>query len=359
MQNKDIKKQSIYHTSSTLVILAFIGNLFLPATLFAQSYPSSEGQGSWQDADGWRRRSNPFDIKVNNLGTNKVVDVPVPILFGITPENLTRNFGDPRGDGRIHEGLDIMAPQDAPIVTPTDAVVIRVGTGASAGNYVYTANPGGETFAYLHLSSFAPNIQEGDEIKKGALIGYVGDTGNAVGGAPHLHFEIRDNNGFIDPFTRLARIFPLADKIQYMNNILNNAGSVKSTIENNIITLYRKELILAQTLNIALPASITEALKIKTITEISTMARTLKLGSVGNDVKLLQTILGISADGSFGPKTKAAVGAFQLSKNLTPDGVFGPKSRAVLMGSSGGLPLGCTSTAGYSTLTGIKCTTIL
>jgi peptidoglycan hydrolase-like protein with peptidoglycan-binding domain len=60
---------------------------------------------------------------------------------------------------------------------------------------------------------------------------------------------------------------------------------------------------------------------------------TLRVGSRGAEVKCLQSELGLTADGSFGPKTKAAVIAFQVSKGLTADGVFGAKSRAAWMGA--------------------------
>ena len=84
---------------------------------------------------------------------------------------------------------------------------------------------------------------------------------------------------------------------------------------------------------------------------------TLRVGSVGTEVSCLQTTLGILADGKFGPMTKASVMAWQASNGLVADGVFGPMSRATwMMGTpSAGLPAGCTSTAGYSATTGVKC----
>lgn len=352
---------------STLKIIVFtmclsIISTISPTNIFAQNYSS--------ETNDWWRNYSSYNAKINNLDKNKVLNVPVPILFGITPDNLTRNFGDPRSNGRMHEGLDIMAPMNAPIVSPTDAVVTRVGTGESAGKYVYTANPGGETFAYMHLNEIA-NIKEGDEIKKGTLIGYVGNTGNAIGGSPHLHFEIKDDTGFLDPFDRLKVIFPMSDKIEYLRVILNNAGEQKSFIENNIMTLYRKELLLAQSLNITLPFNLSTTTTTPTptpkvispinanTTTNTAINRTLRLGSTGEDVKTLQSMLGISNDGSFGPKTKTAVISFQTNNSLTPDGIFGPISRNILFGNTGStLPLGCTSLTLFSPTTGAKCVAI-
>ena len=89
-----------------------------------------------------------------------------------------------------------------------------------------------------------------------------------------------------------------------------------------------------------------------------TITTTLRVGSKGAQVQCLQAALGLTADGSFGPKTKAAVVSFQTAHGLTADGVFGPMSRAAWQGASAGtLPAGCTSTAGFSPTTGASCAT--
>src|SRR3989344_3335797 len=86
---------------------------------------------------------------------------------------------------------------------------------------------------------------------------------------------------------------------------------------------------------------------------------TLRVGSKGDQVKCLQTIVGATADGSFGPLTKAAVMAWQSGRSLVADGVVGPLTRAALLGGavSGNFPAGCSSASGYSPTTGASCST--
>ncbi len=92
--------------------------------------------------------------------------------------------------------------------------------------------------------------------------------------------------------------------------------------------------------------------------ECSTGTATLKVGSTGEAVKCLQAGVGAIADGVFGPATKAKVATWQASVGLTVDGVFGPMSRAKFTGGMGGTyPAGCMSSSGFSTTTGLPCTT--
>lgn len=82
---------------------------------------------------------------------------------------------------------------------------------------------------------------------------------------------------------------------------------------------------------------------------------TIKVGSKGPAVVNVQTVVGATTDGIFGPMTKAKVMAWQASKGLTPDGLFGPLSKAKANEVIGNFPAGCTSAIGFSPTTGVKC----
>jgi len=311
----------------------------------------------YQETDYGRSQENStLWNAINALSQKSIVsNVPIPLLFGVKVSDLEDTWGDARSEGRVHEGIDILAPRGSLIVSPTEAIVTSIGVGGNGGNYVFTANPGGERYYYAHLDSFADGLKEGQGLEPGDLIGYVGNTGNASGGPTHLHFGIyQDDHNALNPFTLLTLEFSLQEKNDALEKILNDADD-SLTLARTLVGLYKNTFIEIRTNNIKLPTEIIQVLSEteKKAEEVLGISRTLKIGMTGEDVKLLQTVLGVSVDGSFGPKTKSALIAFQIKKGLSPDGVFGPKTRAKLV--EGNLPDGCTKTTLYSPLTGIKC----
>lgn len=310
----------------------------------------------------YRSRSSDLQQKISALPNTAVASVPMPVLFGVGLKNISPNFGDPRPGGRTHEGEDIMAVKGTPIVSPTAAIVLRTDVGASEGNAIYTANPGGETFVYMHLDRYGEGVVPGLVLQRGSLIGYVGNTGNASGGAAHLHFEIHNSSGTpMDPYPRLTSELTLQEKIADLFTILNQTSS-SATLAQFLVLNFRSTFTAALASGIALPPVISNYLTSLPVTAASTSTRTLRVGSVGEDVKWLQGALGgLTVDGSFGPKTKAALILFQTAHGLVADGIFGPRSRAALVGSSptsatGAVPHpGCNGTAIYSITTGLKC----
>ncbi len=106
------------------------------------------------------------------------------------PANFTDDWLNPRFTPvfHLHEGTDIFALQGTPIRTPVDGVLRHAGGGAG-GLAAYVKTKEGHDLYFAHLAGYSA-VKPGDSVTVGDVIGYVGDTGNAVGGAPHLHFEI-------------------------------------------------------------------------------------------------------------------------------------------------------------------------
>lgn len=271
--------------------------------------------------DNWLLSTDDLRKKVSELEGVAVKNLPLPVLVGVELSGITSNYGDVRSGGRKHEGLDIMAPMGSPIVSPTEAVVLKVGYGASAGYYVYTANPGGEVFAYMHLKDASP-LKAGDELEEGDLIGYVGSTGNAKGSSPHLHFEVR-KNGPTDPFTRITREFSVEDKVAFLENMIDKVRDTGTSITKSTKTV------------------LASADKVKD-NAINMPNTDLKLGARGTAVKELQKFLieqniganaaklaKAGATGYFGEVTKQALADYQASAGIKPaTGYYGQITRA-------------------------------
>jgi murein DD-endopeptidase MepM/ murein hydrolase activator NlpD len=112
---------------------------------------------------------------------------PVP---GTDPRKLRDDFGDPR-TGHAHEALDILAPRGTPVVAVDDGVVQKLFTSVRGGLTVYHFDPeGAYCYYYAHLDRYADGLREGQTIRQGDVIGYVGTTGNSPPQTPHLHFAI-------------------------------------------------------------------------------------------------------------------------------------------------------------------------
>lgn len=112
-------------------------------------------------------------------------------VSGIEAAQLDDSFADGRGGTRVHEAIDIMAPAGTPVLAAADGRVAKLFSSKPGGLTVYQFDPG-ETVAYYyaHLDRYAENLAEGQQLKRGDLIGYVGSSGNADPAAPHLHFAV-------------------------------------------------------------------------------------------------------------------------------------------------------------------------
>jgi murein DD-endopeptidase MepM/ murein hydrolase activator NlpD len=127
--------------------------------------------------------------------------LPVPVE-GVRQRALRDTWGGARSEGRKHEGIDIFARRGTPVVSSTEGIVTQVGTNRLGGLVVWVLGPGGQRHYYAHLDSYS-DVQPGMRIEAGRVLGHVGDTGNAKGTPPHLHYGIYDTGGAINPYPLL------------------------------------------------------------------------------------------------------------------------------------------------------------
>jgi murein DD-endopeptidase MepM/ murein hydrolase activator NlpD len=129
--------------------------------------------------------------------------LPVPVE-GVDRSELVNTWGAARSEGRTHEGIDIFAPRNTQILSATHGIVIRRGWNRLGGRTISVLGPGGLYHYYAHLEEYdAPDV--GDWVEAGEVLGYVGNSGNAAGTPPHLHYGIYGWNGqATNPYPRLA-----------------------------------------------------------------------------------------------------------------------------------------------------------
>jgi murein DD-endopeptidase MepM/ murein hydrolase activator NlpD len=117
---------------------------------------------------------------------------PVVPVAGIEASSLSSTFNEARGGGsRRHEAMDILAPRGTPVLASVSGRVVKLFTSAAGGLTIYQFDEDERyCYYYAHLDSYAPDLTEGQTVSRGQVIGYVGTTGNAPPGTPHLHFAI-------------------------------------------------------------------------------------------------------------------------------------------------------------------------
>jgi murein DD-endopeptidase MepM/ murein hydrolase activator NlpD len=109
---------------------------------------------------------------------------------GYDLHQLRDNYAEKRG-GRVHEAIDMAAARGTPVLAVDDGVVQKLFTSAAGGLTVYEFDPDRSyAYYYAHLDRYAEGLREGQTVKKGERLGYVGTSGNAPPNTPHLHFTI-------------------------------------------------------------------------------------------------------------------------------------------------------------------------
>jgi hypothetical protein len=244
------------------------------------------------------------------------------IVFPVASDYTYRDdFLEPRGGGtRQHQGNDIIAPKMTPLLAVTDGVISFVAIPEARWGYeIEIQDDEGYRYDYLHVNNdtpgtddglggtanaYAPGIMRGVRVSRGAVIGWVGDSGNAEDTVPHLHFEMHDpNNTVVNPFPTL------------------NAASGGKGVSAN-----------APRTNTVEPTFEERKAGLRYV-----FSKELKEGDDSSEVRQLQLVLKSlghfnysSATGYFGPVTRAAVESYQKKKGISQTGTVGILTRRAL-----------------------------
>lgn len=176
---------SVLFRAAVLIMLLFVFDKLLPdLSQQTQSFVTAK----WQQVS-LLQQEPPAENSLPN---------PVP------GQGLTDTWGAARSQGRTHEGIDIFAARGTPIQSTTPGIVSKVGNNNLGGRVVVVVGPGGAGHYYAHLEDYA-DIAPNDWVEAGDVIGYVGDSGNAKGTPPHLHYGIYINGSAVNPYPLMQK----------------------------------------------------------------------------------------------------------------------------------------------------------
>jgi hypothetical protein len=207
--------------------------------------------------------------------------VPQLLFPVVGPVTYTDDFGQARAGGP-HQGNDLLAAKRAPVVAVEDGTVEYWTTSAGAGCMLYLHGDSGTSYQYIHLNNdltagndnkgkcvqgVAYAVPDGVHVNAGEQIGYVGDSGDANGIHPHLHFEVHPKDGnAVDPFPLLKKAAHLLVAAPPAGTAftLKLTGSVASATDTELSLVvgsltswpsHMKQTKLNRTLTITIPAA--------------------------------------------------------------------------------------------------------
>lgn len=154
-----------------------------------------------------------FQLAVFSAGSQIVIR---GFVFPVArPYSFIDSWGYPRMVGTEyehgHQGVDIMADFGTPLYAVERGIITRVGVDVLGGTKLWLKGQSGTHYYYAHLAAYADGMVEGALVNAGDVVGYVGDTGNARGGAPHLHFQVHPGGGqAVNPYGLLKVVADLS-----------------------------------------------------------------------------------------------------------------------------------------------------
>ena len=194
----------------TALLTAFVTSMFW--IWFYNFVPSSPATVA--------RSGNIVAVKPDNAApvvvAQQVVVGPAGLalpVVGIKATDLVDTYASARGAGRRHDAIDIMAAEGTPVIAAADGTIEKLFNSVRGGTTIYERSVDRNwIYYYAHLSAYAPGLGEGQQVKRGQVIGRVGHTGDASPSGPHLHFAINRmapgerwwNGTAINPYPLLA-----------------------------------------------------------------------------------------------------------------------------------------------------------
>jgi len=228
---RDPEPLTSHRTTARSILLVLLG---LAAgvgsqSLHAQTYGGSDGLGAKSaTTTSAPATSAPSTTSSTPRPKPKTVPIGNRLIFPVVgPVQYTDDFGAPRPGGVRHEGNDIMAAKKSLAVAVENGTVKFGHNSAHAGCYLYLYGKSGAYYLYIHLNndvtmandnrgkcgpgmSYVKGLKNGQKVKAGEPIGYVGDSGDANGIHAHLHFEVHPHGGgAVDPYPYLNRALRL------------------------------------------------------------------------------------------------------------------------------------------------------
>jgi peptidoglycan LD-endopeptidase LytH len=182
------------------------------ATTKGQTGTTKKGTPTTKGSTGTTKGNTP--TTKGSTPTTKPTPPDPPVVGGefvfpvAGPNSFIDSWGAPRSGGRTHKGCDIMTARNTPLVACVTGSILRTNPVDSGlgGITIWVKSTKGDTYYYAHCSSIKEGIKAGVHVDAGQTIGYAGNTGNAAGGAVHLHFEIHPGGGAaVDPYPTLIK----------------------------------------------------------------------------------------------------------------------------------------------------------
>jgi peptidoglycan LD-endopeptidase LytH len=161
-----------------------IAVLILTAFILINNY-WPEGNAPRERRSVAERAAAPFRYAAL-LAKEPEAKIQIPIR-AVKARQISDTFGAPRGSDRTHQGQE--------------GYVWRIAENNLGGNTVWVIGAGGRVYYYAHLDGYAPDLKTGDPVTTDTVLGLVGDSGNAKGTPPHLHFGVYTSGGAINPIT--------------------------------------------------------------------------------------------------------------------------------------------------------------